>query len=87
MSTANRKRSARGFPNLHPTVLITKTLIGAAIALGSAVGASGPASADPSLFGTLSCSCQGTAPASGPVLRREIDQGIQQGLLTGVPRP
>jgi hypothetical protein len=46
MSIAYPKRSALGLQNLDPTVLITKTLISAAIVLGSCVVAAAPASAD-----------------------------------------
>jgi hypothetical protein len=62
--------------------VITKVLFGAAIALGVAAGVAIPASADPSSFGTLGCSCKppvvtshGEAPATDP-----ISQGIQNGL-------
>lgn len=72
--------------NPNPAVLITKTLITTAIALGSCVGVAAPASADPSLanaspspFSTLSCSCRETAPAGSLALEEEIDRGIQQG--------
>jgi hypothetical protein len=64
-----------------------KTLIGAAIALGSCVVAAAPASADtggasagPNLFSILSCNCQEPAPPHSPALRNEIPRGIQDGL-------
>ena len=69
--------------------MITKVLFGAAIALSAAAGVATPASADPSSFGTLGCSCQppvvappGKAPATD-----QVDQGIQNGLgyLHGSP--
>jgi hypothetical protein len=72
--------------------VIKKILFGAAIALTAAIGIATPASADPSPFGTLGCSCQppatapdGKAPAMSPT-----DLGIQNGLgfLHGAsPRP
>jgi hypothetical protein len=72
--------------------VIKKVLFGAAIALSAAAGFASPASADPSPFGTLGCSCQppvvapgGQAPAMSPT-----DLGIQNGLafLHGTsPRP
>jgi hypothetical protein len=69
--------------------VITKILVGAAIALGSCVGAAAPASADPNPtvtdpnpFGTLSCSCRETASPGSPALRDEIDRGIRAGLST-----
>jgi hypothetical protein len=69
--------------------VITKVLFSAAIALGAAVGAAPPASADPSLFQVLSCSCEqpnmvldGGAPVS-----EQTNLGIQSGLayLQGMP--
>jgi hypothetical protein len=62
--------------------VIKKILFGAAIALVAAVGVATPASADPSAFGTLGCSCtppvaapDGKAPATD-----QVDQGIKNGL-------
>ena len=73
-------------------MVIRNILFGAAIALAAAVSVATPASADPSSFGTLGCSCQppvvappGKAPATD-----QVDQGIQNGLsyLHGSsPRP
>jgi hypothetical protein len=60
--------------------VITKFLIGGAIVLGAVIGAASPASADPSAFGTLSCSCHDVAPANGPGVTDKINRGIQQGL-------
>jgi hypothetical protein len=69
--------------------VIIKVLVGAAIALGAVLGIPAPASADPSPFGTLGCSCRpqvagpdGTAPVTD-----QMDQGIQNGLgyLRGIP--
>jgi len=72
--------------------VIRKVLFAAAIAFSAAAGIATPASADPSPFGTLGCSCQppatvtdGKAPAMDP-----LDLGIQNGLgfLHGTqPRP
>ena len=72
--------------------MIKKILFGAAIAFTAAAGIATPASADPSAFGTLGCSCKppvtvtdGKAPATD-----QMDQGIQNGLgyLHGnPPRP
>jgi hypothetical protein len=87
MLIAKPKQSALGLLNLAPRVLITKMLVSAAIVLGSGVVAAAPASADPNPsdiypnpFGGLTCSCQETAPAGGPVRRDEIDRGIREGL-------
>jgi hypothetical protein len=66
--------------------LITKILIGAAVALGAYVGGAAPVSADPNPiggapdpFGGLSCSCPETAPPGGPALTEGIDRGIREG--------
>jgi hypothetical protein len=79
--------------------VITKILVGAAIALGSSVEAAAPASADPNViggtdpksFGGISCSCQETAPPGSPAQREEeIERGIRVGLsawLPGLPPP
>ena len=88
MSIANPRRSAVGLQNLDPTVLITKTLISAAIVLGSCVVAAAPASADngpasagPNPFGSLGCNCQETAPVGNPALTaKELQRGIHAGL-------
>jgi hypothetical protein len=67
--------------------VITKVLFGAAIALGVAVGLATPAGADPSLFGTLSCSCEPTGSDGGAAVADQIDVGLQSGLanLQGLP--
>lgn len=88
MLIANLKRSALGLPNVDPTVLITKTLIGAAIVLGSCVVGAAPASADPgpastgsNPFSALSCNCREAVPPQSPALREEeMHRGIQAGL-------
>jgi hypothetical protein len=88
MSIANLKRSALRLQNLDPSVLITKTLISAAIVLGSCVvGAApasadpGPASAGPNPFSALSCNCREAAPPDSPAVREEeVHRGIQAGL-------
>ena len=62
--------------------MISKVLFGAAIVLSAAVGIAAPASAEPSPFGTLGCSCQ--PPVSVPDAKTpatgQVDQGIQNGL-------
>ena len=75
--------------------MITKILIGAAIALSVCVGGAAPAggepnpvSTDPNPFSALSCNCQETTP--GGSAREEIDRGIQNGLhalMRGLPAP
>jgi hypothetical protein len=63
--------------------VITKVLVSAAITLGAAVAVASPANADPSAYGTLSCSCEQAATVSGgaPVPPADaVDQGIRSGL-------
>jgi hypothetical protein len=77
--------------------LITKIVIGVAIALGSWVAAATPAAAEPSPpgagsnpFGTLSCSCPQAPPVDSPAVRDQIHRGLQEGLsawLPGLPPP
>jgi hypothetical protein len=71
-------------------LVITKVVLSAATALGAAVGVATPASADPSVFGILSCSCEEavTAPDDGAITD-QMNLGIQSGLdyLQGLPRP
>jgi hypothetical protein len=58
---------------------MTKVLVSAAIAVSAAVGVAAPASADPSVFGDLSCSCPQTISKSGVSVTDQIDRGIRQG--------
>jgi hypothetical protein len=67
--------------------MITKILVGAAIALSSYIGGAAPAAADanpigtdPNPFGALGCSCRETAPPGSPALREEMERGIRAGL-------
>jgi hypothetical protein len=63
--------------------LITeKLMVGAAIALTALVTTATPADAEPSQFGTLSCSCSPSTgmPASDSDLKSQVDAGIQRGL-------
>ncbi|OBJ52354.1 hypothetical protein [Mycobacterium sp. 1423905.2] len=58
-----------------------------AAALGIAVIVASPASADPSAFGTLSCSCQPAVMTSdGGGVSDQVDEGVRSGLadLQGV---
>jgi hypothetical protein len=69
----------------------------AAVALGPWLGSTAPAGADPDAmdpgpnpFGVLRCGCHETAPPDEAARRREIEQGIQEGLsawLPGLPPP
>jgi hypothetical protein len=63
---------------------VSTVLVGAGIALGAAAMTATPANADPSVFGVLSCSCEGVAPAAGnnAIHRDQIDEGIQSGLAS-----
>ena len=62
--------------------MIRKRLFSAMIACCAAAGvATGPqASADPSLFSTLSCSCE-AVPAGGLTVPDQINAGIWDGLV------
>ena len=67
--------------------MITRILVGGAVAFSVYVGGAAAASADPnsigsapSPFGGLTCNCQQTTPAGGPTVRQELDWGIQAGL-------
>jgi hypothetical protein len=73
-------------------LIIEKLLVGAAIALAATVITTTPADAEPSQFGTLSCSCNPATgmPDSASDLKSQVDEGIQHGLdslHTSAPRP
>jgi hypothetical protein len=73
-------------------LIIEKLMFGAAIALTATVVTATPASAEPSQFGTLSCSCNPATgmPDSAPDLKSQVDAGIQHGLGSlhvSPPRP
>ena len=63
-------------------MIIEKLLFGAAIALAATVVTATPADAEPSQFGTLSCSCNPATgmPDSAADLKSQVDEGIQHGL-------
>jgi hypothetical protein len=72
--------------------VITKMLVGAAVALGAGLAWAAPAAADPnaistdpSPYGTLGCNCRETAPAHSPQLSEEINRGLREGLTASVP--
>ena len=71
--------------------MVRKVLFSAAIAFGAAVVVATPASADPSAFGVLSCSCEEAVglPDGGAVATDQMNIGIRSGLdyLRGLPRP
>ena len=72
--------------------MITKVVFTAAITLGAALAVATPASADPSSFGTLGCSCRQPTdvPHGKPVVKDDVNQGIQSGLRSlhgGPPNP
>jgi hypothetical protein len=111
MSIANPEQLALESPNLGltspaPTTnvakrryhkVITKLLIGAAIAIGAGVVGAAPASAEPNVvggepnpYGTLGCNCRETAPPGSPDRMQEIDRGLWEGhtaVLPGLPGP
>lgn len=60
--------------------MIPRLLVGVALALGAAGWTAATATADPSPFNTLSCSCEETAPADSAALIDKIERGIQHGL-------
>jgi hypothetical protein len=75
-----------------PRPLFTNLLVGAAVFLGASLAAAAPANADPNpsgshpnLFAVLTCSCQQTAGADGPVPAAEFDRGIRD--ARSVPLP
>ena len=63
-------------------MIIEKLLFGATIALAATVITATPAAAEPSQFGTLSCSCNPATgmPDSAADLKSQVDAGIQHGL-------
>jgi hypothetical protein len=68
--------------------VITKVLFSGAIAVVAAVGAATAASADPSLFHVLSCSCEQPATVvDGGAAVDQTNLGIQNGLayLQAIP--
>jgi hypothetical protein len=73
-------------------LIIEKLMVGAAIALATTVVTATPADAEPSQFGTLSCSCNPATgmPDSTADLQSQVDEGIQRGLGSlhaSLPRP
>jgi hypothetical protein len=75
----------------NPKSLFTNLLIGAAVVLG-AVAVAAPASADPNPSGAqpnpfagLTCNCQQTARAGGPVPTAELDRGISNARSAPLP--
>jgi hypothetical protein len=73
-------------------LIIEKIMVGAAIALSATFATAAPADAEPSQFGTLSCSCNPVTgmPASASDVKSQVDEGIQHGLgslHTSPPRP
>src|ERR1700741_3164403 len=78
--------------------VITKILVGAAIAAGAGPRAGARAAAappppagpnpigtEPSPYGTLGCNCRETAPAGSPQLSEEINRGFREGLTVSIP--
>lgn len=62
--------------------MIRKVLSAVAIAVAAATATANPAGADPSVYGGLSCGCEGGEtmfPSRGTV-REQIDTGIENGL-------
>jgi hypothetical protein len=63
--------------------VVSRILVGAAVAVGTAIAIAAPAGADPSVFNDLSCSCPQTVSNGGTSLIEQLQRGIQAG-LTGV---
>jgi hypothetical protein len=63
--------------------VVSRILVGAALAAGTAIAIAAPAGADPSVFNDLSCSCPQTVSNGGIPLIEQLQRGIQAG-LTGV---
>jgi hypothetical protein len=63
-------------------LIIEKILVGVAIAFAATVVIATPAAAEPSQFGTLSCSCNPATgmPDSTSDVKSQVDEGIQHGL-------
>jgi hypothetical protein len=57
--------------------VITRILVGGAVALGAATALAAPADGDPA-FNQLSCSCQVLGPEHGVTLEERINRGIQE---------
>lgn len=92
MSIAISKRATAGSPKHRFQTAIMTMMVGAAIALGSAVVGAAPASAapntigpNPSPYSTLSGGPRETAPAGSPALTAEIDRGLRDGLTARLP--
>ncbi len=60
--------------------MVTKLVVGAAIAGAAAMGMAAPAGAEPSPFNVLSCSCPPTVPKGGPSVADQINRGIETAL-------
>ena len=60
--------------------MVTKILVSAALAVGTAVAVAAPANADPSVFNDLSCSCPQTVSNGGSSVADQIERGIRAGL-------
>jgi len=69
--------------------VVTKLVVGAAIAGAAAIGMAAPAAAEPSPFNVLSCSCPPTVPRGGPSVADQINRGIETALadLEGIEVP
>jgi hypothetical protein len=69
--------------------VITRISFLAAVALAAAVGVAPTASADPTAFGVLSCSCGQPVLDAGAIGTDQTKLGIQNGIadLLAVPTP
>jgi hypothetical protein len=63
--------------------VVSKILVGVAIAVGAAVAIAPPAGAEPGVFNDLSCSCLETVSNGGSSAEDQFNRGILAGLAGG----
>jgi hypothetical protein len=76
MSIANLKRS----------LISAAVVLGSCIALAAPASATtGPATTDPNPFGGLTSHSRETAPPGSPARKAEVDRGLREGLSASAP--
>jgi hypothetical protein len=63
--------------------VVSRFLVGAAVAFVTAIAIAAPSGADPGAFNDLSCGCPQTVSDGGISVTEQLQRGIQAG-LTGV---
>jgi hypothetical protein len=63
--------------------VVSRFLVGAAVAFVTAIAIAAPAGADPSAFNDLSCGCPQTVSDRGISVTEQLQRGIRAG-LTGM---